>query len=92
MTTTASGNQRAGEREELLEYWHAFCDADPVPENFIERMEVAGFARIRKVTRADVRNDPFAAERGIYLGGNLWELTEKGEAVFDDAKAKGTHP
>lgn len=61
----------------LRKYWHAFCDADPVPDGFIERMEAAGYARLRNVTRADLR-EPFASDRGIEIGGGIWELTARG--------------
>ena len=70
--------------EELRKHWHDFCDCDPFPtrEDFPERMEAAGLIRLRPVTRRDVAEDPFAAERGIELGGSLWELTAKGRKAM----------
>ncbi len=66
---------------ELRKYWNAFCDADPHPEGFIERMEKAGFATIRAV-RAEDLEESFAAERGIEPGGMVWVLTAKGRQVM----------
>ena len=65
--------------DDLRKYWSAFCDADPTPDNFIDRMETAGFVRLRKVCRSDL-DEAFAAERGVEKGGLLWELTKSGRA------------
>lgn len=73
-------------REDLRRYWDEFCDGDPVPDDFIETMESAGFATIRSVTRDDLQSD-FAAERGIYKGGSVWDLTPKGRAVITSVEA-----
>lgn len=69
------------DRESLRQHWVAFCDADIVPEDFIDRMEAAGFARLRKVTRDDLQST-FADERGIERGGHVWVLTEAGSAAL----------
>ena len=69
--------------------WHDFCDADPVPEDFIERMEAAGFTNLRKVRRSDIAEDSFAAERGIVLGGYLWELTKRGHKILEATPTPG---
>ena len=72
--------------DDLRKYWGVFCDADPVPDGFIERMESAGYARLRPVKKADLA-ESFAAERGIEQGGQLWELTKKGHnAIAADAE------
>ncbi len=76
-------------REELRQYWTAFCDADPVPGDFIDKMEAAGFVEIRPVTRDDLQSD-FAEERGIYKGGTVWDLTPKGRAILVPAE-RPTH-
>ena len=68
-------------RESLRQHWDAFCEADPVPEDFIDRMEDAGFAKLRKVTRDDLQ-DSFAGERGIYRGGYVWILTDAGRSAL----------
>lgn len=68
-------------REELRLNWAAFCDADPVPVDFIERIEGAGFAALRKVTRNDLEQ-AFAAELGIYKGGSVWDLTPAGRSAL----------
>lgn len=68
-------------REELRQHWTAFCDADPVPADFIERMEEAGFAVLRPVTRDDLQS-AFAEDRGIYKGGTVWDLTPKGRSIL----------
>jgi hypothetical protein len=65
---------------DLRAHWNNFCDADPVPDNFIERMEKAGFAHLRAVTDDDI--DAFSSDRGIEAGGTLWALTTKGRAAF----------
>lgn len=74
--------------EELRAYWNVFCDADPYPDGFEDRMEAAGFAEVRVVTNDDLHQS-FAAERGIERGGLMWCLTEAGHAAFkisvDDA-------
>lgn len=63
----------------LRAFWEDFCDAVGfVPPEFLENMEEAGFVAVRAVTEADIEDDPFAYERGIVLGGTMWELTEAG--------------
>lgn len=71
--------------DDLRKHWHAFCDADPFEgaDTFIERMDARGYVHLRRVTKADINNDSFAAERGIELGGNLWELTAKGRKAIE---------
>jgi hypothetical protein len=69
-------------QQELRQHWEAFCDADQVPDSFIERMETAGFAQLRKVTKDDLQ-DCFAAERGIERGGYVWDLTKAGREILD---------
>lgn len=71
-------------RDDLRKNWHTFCDCDAFEgrDTFPERMEAAGFIRTRAVTKRDVADDYFAAERGIELGGMLWELTAKGRKVL----------
>lgn len=75
----------SSDSDDLRKYWITVCDADPTPDldedDFIERMEAAGFIHLRPVTRRDL-DEPFASERGIYPGGNLWELTASGQKVF----------
>lgn len=69
--------------DDLRKHWGAFCDCDHFngADTFIERMEAAGYARLRPVRKADLQTS-FAAERGIESGGNLWELTRKGELAL----------
>lgn len=71
--------------QKLRACWSDFCDADPTPADFIEDMEKAGFLSLRSVTKADVEGDDFSHERGIVLGGTLWELTEAGRAALSKA-------
>ena len=68
-------------RDELRKYWSAFCDADIVPGDFIDRMEEAGFAQLRPVTRDDLMSS-YAEDRGILKGGMVWDLTPKGRAIL----------
>lgn len=75
-------------QDELIRYWPAFCDADQVPDGFIERMEQAGLATLRKVTRADLEA-AFAVERGIEKGGMIWVLTLDGEQTMRVARPHG---
>lgn len=74
--------------QDLRQHWDLFADADQFEgrDTFAERMEAAGFARIRRVKNSDL-SEPFAAERGIERGGWLWELTDSGRAAL--ARAKG---
>lgn len=72
------------DREYLRQHWDAFCEADTVPEDFIHRMSGAGFISIRGVRKSDLE-EPFAAERGIAKGGHLWELTRKGQRIYNAA-------
>lgn len=65
----------------LRQYWSAFCDADPVSHDFSERMEAAGFIKLRAVTQDDLERS-FASELGIEKGGNLWDLTPAGRAAL----------
>ncbi|MFG1399919.1 hypothetical protein [Roseixanthobacter pseudopolyaromaticivorans] len=67
------------DRDDLRRYWADFCEADPVPEGFIDRMEAAGLAQCRAVEPDDLE-ESFADERGIYPGGMVWELTDVGRA------------
>ncbi len=73
-------------REEFRQHWSAFCDADPVPEEFADRMDDAGFIQLRKVTRYDLE-DSFAQERGIEKGGYVWDLTRLGKEILDQASS-----
>lgn len=71
-------------RHWLREHWNAFCDADIFPvdrDEFTERLEEFDLIHTRKVRRADL-DVSFAAERGIEMGGYLWELTPKGSSVL----------
>lgn len=71
-------------RHDLRQHWHAFCDCDPFPgrEDFAERMDAAGLIGLRSVTKRDLEEDPFAAERGIEKGGLLWDLTAAGRRAL----------
>lgn len=66
---------------ELGAYWDAFCDADPAPDDFIDRMEAAGLVVLEGVTDEDL-DDAFAAERGIEPGGMIYRLTPAGRAAL----------
>lgn len=68
---------------ELCAHWHAFADADPIPDSdgFIQRMEAAGLVEWRPVEREDLE-DSFAWERGIIEGGMLFALTAAGRAAL----------
>ena len=69
--------------DDLRKHWEAFCDCDPFDgaADFSERMEKAGFIKLRRVTRDDLE-DSFAAERGIERGGMVWDLTKRGRAAL----------
>lgn len=68
--------------QKLRVFWGEFCDADPVPVEFLDEMEVAGFVECVPVT-AEALDDVFAAERGIELGGMMWVLTAAGRAALE---------
>lgn len=69
--------------DDLRKWWNTFCDADlGPPEDFIERMDAAGYAMLKTVTRKALAGMSFAAERGIELGGEMWVLTAKGHKAM----------
>ena len=69
--------------DDLRKHWGSFCDCDPFEgaADFSERMEAAGFIRLRSVTRDDLEQ-AFAAELGIERGGMVWDLTAKGRKAL----------
>lgn len=72
-------------RADLTSNWDAACDADwqlvtTDTADFFERQVAAGFAELVPVDR-DALEDPFAAERGIYPGGELYVLNSLGRTV-----------
>jgi hypothetical protein len=72
---------------ELRAYWGAFCDCDPSPDDFGDRMEHAGLIVLEGVSEDDL-DEAFAAERGIVPGGLIWRLTKAGDAAMrDEGKA-----
>src|ERR1700754_1467408 len=75
---------------DLPEHWHACCDCDPFDgaDTFHERMEAAGFIRMRPVTKRDLEEESFPEERGINWGGWLWELTRKGHRALVASSVK----
>ncbi len=83
----------------LHKYWSAFCDADPVDSPEVpDEMEAAGLIELVPVDE-DALEDPFAAERGILPGGQMWQLTDAGhEAMASEPLGKiislieGPHP
>ena len=70
---------------ELEAYWDAFCDCDPSPDDFADRMEAAGLIFLDGVTDDDL-DDAFASERGIEPGGLIWRLTPAGRAALSQNK------
>ena len=62
---------------ELCAFWADFCDCDPTPDGFQDRMEAAGLIYLDAVNDDDL-DDPFAEELGIVAGGSVWRLTAKG--------------
>lgn len=68
---------------ELRAFWGAFCDADPRPDGFEDRMEAAGLIEADDVTDEDL-DDAFAAERGIEPGGTVWRLTPAGRQALGE--------
>lgn len=74
--------------QKLRALWHVFCDADPVPPEFVDEMEAAGFATLRPVTKDDLE-ESFAAERGIEAGGSVWVLTAAGQLLLDATQGGG---
>lgn len=86
-----AGAERMRAEDELREHWADFCDCDPVPEGFPDRMEKAGLVTFRKVTKADLEQ-PFAEERGIERGSYVWDLTEAGRQAFAARQSQDTAP
>jgi len=68
-------------QQKMRAFWADFCDAEPVPPEFIDDMEVARFSELTPTTDDDL-NSPFAYERGIERGGYVWRLTEAGRAAL----------
>jgi len=73
----------------LVQHWGAFCDADPTPDGWQERMEAAGFIWLDKTRSGDLQQ-PFAAERGIYKGGTIWRLTDAGREILAASRGEKT--
>ncbi len=74
--------------QKLRAYWHDRCDADPVPDEFDDEMEAAGYISARAVTDDDL-DESFAYERGIFPGGMVWELTSAGRAALAEGSRNG---
>ena len=70
--------------EKLRAYWRSRCDGDPVPCGFDEEMEASGLITWRSVTKRDIEDDTFAAERGIEMGGAIWVLTAAGRRALEE--------
>lgn len=66
---------------ELRAYWSAFCDCDPTPDDFRDRMEAAGLIYLDAANEDDLDN-PFASELGIEPGGSVWRLTDRGSQAY----------
>lgn len=66
---------------ELRAFWSDFCDYDPTPDDFQDRMEAAGLIYLDAVDDDDL-DDPFAEELGIVAGGSVWRLTTKGRQAY----------
>lgn len=67
--------------EEWRKYAHAFGQADWTPPGFADRMEAVGFYELREVTEDDIA-ESFAYERGIELGGSVYDPTAAGIAAL----------
>jgi hypothetical protein len=77
--------------EDLTANWDALSQADPIPhwrENFPEDLEALGYAELRPTDQDDLE-EPFAYERGIVAGGEVWALTPLGLAVKAHLEAGG---
>ncbi len=73
------------QRLDLTERWDQFCDCDPLSgnrdhEEYRADMLLDGFADLRAVDDDDLE-DPFAWDRGIVPGGEVYTLTPLGLAV-----------
>lgn len=69
-------------REQKLRLlWNDFCDADPVPPEFADEMEAAGFIEVAPVDE-DALESPFAYERGLEPGGSMYVLTPAGHQAL----------
>lgn len=68
----------------LREHWHDFttCDFAGDKEEFVERMEKAGFIELVPVTKEILDDETFADELGLEIGGDCWALTAKGRAAY----------
>lgn len=74
---------------ELRAYWSGFCDCDPTPDDFQDRMEAADLIYLDTVNEDDLDNS-FAGELGIEPGGSVWRLTDKGlEALATTSDKEG---
>ena len=81
MTMTDIDRLRA--EDELRAHWDDFCDCDHIPnyDGFTDRLEAAGLIEWRSVDDDDLAQT-FAEEKGITPGGMVFDLTEKGRAVY----------
>lgn len=73
--------------DDFRAHWLDFCDADYFDgiADFPERMEEAGLIRLVPVTR-EALDEAFAADRGLYPGGMMWEPTPAGFAALAEGK------
>lgn len=67
--------------QKLRLLWADFCDADPVPPEFPDEMEAAGFIDCVPVDK-DALESPFAYERGLEPGGSMYVLTPAGRQAL----------
>lgn len=68
--------------QKLRAFWMDFCQADPVPPEFTDDMEAAGFMFLDDVDEDDLQT-AFASELGIEPGGRVWRLTDEGRRIVN---------
>ena len=73
-------------KDTFADEWRRFCDADPTNDpDFTDKARSAGLIDLVSVTK-DALSDPFAAERGIVPGGQMYVLTPAGRKRFGAAE------
>lgn len=79
--------ESATAEQKLRACWAAFCDADPVPTEFIEDMEAAGLVELQLLNKREAKavmaEDGFwEAKYGDHQPTSIFVLTDAGRAAL----------
>ncbi|MFC0408858.1 hypothetical protein [Roseomonas elaeocarpi] len=81
--------------EDLHRHWQDFCAGDFKSNDFLERMEAAGFVEYGAATEGEAEELNAGAWEGMEKGSPIWRLTEVGSKALaartEAASAEGRH-